>query len=147
MASALSTLALLAGTAIAVQVAVNAELRKAVGGPVSAAALSFLVGTVVLFAVVALSRQTPTSLASLSGAPWWAWAGGFLGAFFVFSSVVLTPRLGAAATFGFIIAGQMITSIVLDQFGLLNLPVQPATALRLVGAALVVSGAYLVLRF
>ena len=147
MSWALSALAFVAGTAITVQFAVNAELRKAVGGPVSAAALSFLVGTVVLFAVVALSRQTPTSLASLSGAPWWAWAGGFLGAFFVFSSVVLTPRLGAAATFGFIIAGQMITSIVLDQFGLLNLPVQPATALRLVGAALVVSGAYLVLRF
>jgi transporter family-2 protein len=144
---ALSALAFVAGTAITVQFAVNAELRKAVGGPVSASALSFLVGTLVLFAAVAITRQMPTSLAFLSGAPWWAWAGGFLGAFFVFSSVVLTPRLGAAATFGFIIAGQMLTSIVLDQFGFLHLPVQPATALRLVGAALVVSGAYLVLRF
>lgn len=147
MAWALSALAFVAGTAITVQFAVNAELRKAAGGPVSAAALSFLVGTLVLFAVVAIARQTPQSFSSLAAAPWWAWAGGFLGAFFVFSSVVLTPRLGAAATFGFIIAGQMITSIVLDQFGLLQLPVQPATALRLVGAALVVSGAYLVLRF
>lgn len=147
MAWALSALAFVAGTAITVQFAVNAELRKAAGGPVSASALSFLVGTLLLFAIVAIARQTPQSLASLSAAPWWAWAGGLLGAFFVVSSVVLTPRLGVAATFGFIIAGQMITSIVLDQFGLLQLPVQPATALRLVGAALVVSGAYLVLRF
>ena len=147
MAWALSTLAFVAGTAITIQFAVNAELRKAAGGPVSAAALSFLVGTVVLFAIVAIARQTPQSFSSLSAAPWWAWVGGLLGAFFVVSSVVLTPRLGAAATFGFIIAGQMITSIILDQFGLLQLPVQPATALRLVGAALVVSGAYLVLRF
>ena len=147
MGWALSVLAFVAGAAITVQFAVNAELRRAAGGPVSAAALSFLVGTVVLFAAVAISRQTPASLSSLSGAPWWAWAGGFLGAFFVFSSVVLTPRLGAAATFGFIIAGQMIASIVLDQFGLLHLPVQPATAFRVLGAVLVVSGAYLVLRF
>ncbi|WP_166397163.1 DMT family transporter [Rubrobacter marinus] len=147
MSWALSALAFVAGTVITVQFAVNAELRKAAGGPISAAALSFLIGTLVLFAAVAIARQTPTSLQSLSQAPWWAWAGGFLGAFFVFSSVVLTPRLGAAATFGFIIAGQMITSIVLDQFGLLHLPVQPATALRVLGAVLVVSGAYLVLRF
>lgn len=147
MSWALSALAFVAGAAITVQFAVNAELRKAVGGPVSAGALSFLVGTIVLFAAVAALRQVPQSLSSLWGAPWWAWAGGVLGALFVVSSVVLTPRLGVAATLGFIIAGQMITSIILDQFGLLHLSVQPASAFRLVGAALVVSGAYLVLRF
>ncbi len=41
-------LALLAGAAATVQFAVNAELRGAVGGPILAAALSFLVGTVTL---------------------------------------------------------------------------------------------------
>lgn len=139
-------LAFAAGVAITTQFAVNAELSRAAGAPLAAATISFLVGTVALFAAMFVARQTPT-VAALAGAPWWAWLGGFLGAFFVFVSVVLTPRLGVASTFGFIIAGQMAASIVLDQFGLLNLEVHPAGLARLAGAVLVVFGAFLVLRF
>ena len=146
MALLLVLLALAAGTAIAVQFAVNAELGRAAGGPLAAAAISFLVGTVALFAAVLVARQAP-SVAALAGAPWWAWLGGLLGAFFVFASVVLTPRLGAASAFGFIIAGQMITSIILDQLGLLNLDAHPASLVRLAGVALVIFGAFLVLRY
>lgn len=141
-------LAFAAGAAIAVQFAVNSELRGAVDSPLLAAGISFLVGTVVLFAGVLFTRGVPPAFFSAAaGAPWWAWAGGLLGAFFVFASVVLTPRMGAASTIAFIIAGQMAASIILDQFGLLNVPVQTASFLRLGGAALVISGAYLVLRF
>ena len=141
-------LAFAAGAAIAVQFAVNSELRGAVGSTLLAAGISFLVGTVVLFAGVLVTRGVPPAFVSAAaGAPWRVWAGGLLGAFFVFASVVLTPRLGAASTIAFIIAGQMVASIILDQFGLLNGPVQPASFVRLGGAALVMSGAYLVLRF
>ena len=140
-------LAFAAGAAIAVQFAVNSELRGAVGSTLLAAGISFLVGTVVLFAGVLVTRGVPPAFVSAAAAPWWVWAGGLLGAFFVFASVVLTPRLGAASTIAFIIAGQMVASIILDQFGLLSVPVQPASFVRLGGAALVISGAYLVLRF
>jgi transporter family-2 protein len=71
---------------------------------------------------------------------------GFLGAFYVTASIILPPRLGAVTTVGFIIAGQMIMSVVLDRFGLLNLPVQPITLPKLGGAVLVIVGAVLVLR-
>ncbi len=140
-------LAFVAGTAVPVQFAVNAGLRGAVGGPIVAAAISFLVGTVALLVAVLVAREGVPTLADLAGAPWWAWAGGFLGAFYVAASIVLTPRLGAVTTIGFILAGQMIASIILDQFGLLNLPVQPITLPRLGGATLVVIGAIIVLRF
>jgi uncharacterized membrane protein YdcZ (DUF606 family) len=53
----------------------------------------------------------------------------------------------SAISFGFIIAGQMVASVVLDQFGLLNLDVHRASLARLAGVALVVLGAFLVLRF
>lgn len=146
MALFLVLLAVAAGVAITTQFAVNAELSRATGGALAAGAISFLVGTVALFAAVLVARQTP-SPAALAGAPWWAWLGGLLGAFFVFSAVVLTPRLGVAGAFGFIIAGQMVASVILDQFGLLNLDVHPANLARLAGVALVVLGAFLVLRY
>lgn len=139
-------LALAAGAAATVQFAVNTELRGAVGGPVLAAALSFFVGTVALFAGVFLSRQEIPALASVAGAPWWAWAGGFLGAFFVTASIILTPKLGAANTVSSILAGQIFASILLDHFGLLNLPVHAVTLPRIGGAVLVVIGVVIVLR-
>jgi len=77
----------------------------------------------------------------VASAPWWAWLGGFLGAFCVFSSIVVTPRLGVGATVAFVVAGQLGASILLDQFGLLNLPPHPTALLRLFGAALVLVGA------
>ncbi len=62
-------------------------------------------------------------LSDVAGAPWWVWVGGLLGAFYVAASIILTPRLGAANTVTLIIAGQVLASMVLDQFGLLSLPV------------------------
>jgi transporter family-2 protein len=138
-------LALVAGAAATVQFAVNAELRGAVDSPILAS-LSFLVGTVALFAGFLLSRQEILALTALAGAPWWAWAGGFLGAFFVTSSIILTPRLGAANTVSSILAGQIFASILLDHFGLLNLPVHAVTLPRIVGAVLVMIGVIVVFR-
>ncbi|MCA1715585.1 MAG: DMT family transporter [Actinobacteria bacterium] len=139
-------LAFAAGTAVPVQFAVNSEMRGAVGGPVLAAAISFVVGTLALLVAVLVAREGAPSLSELAGVPWWAWAGGFLGAFYVTASIVLTPRLGAVTTVGFIIAGQVVMSVILDRFGLLNLPVQPITLPKLGGAVLVIAGAVLVLR-
>ena len=69
-----------------------------------------------------------------------------LGAFYVATSIILTPRLGAANTITFIVAGQVLASMILDQFGLLNLPVHPVSLARIGGAALVIAGVFVVLR-
>ncbi|MBA3471700.1 MAG: DMT family transporter [Rubrobacter sp.] len=139
-------LAFAAGTAVPVQFAVNAAMRGVVGGPVLAAAISFAVGTLALLVAALVAREGAPSLSDLAEAPWWAWAGGFLGAFYVTASIILTPRLGAVTTVGFIIAGQVVMSVILDWFGLLNLPVQLITLPKLGGAILVIVGAVLVLR-
>jgi transporter family-2 protein len=139
-------LALLAGAALPVQFAVNSELRGAVGGPVTAAAISFLVGTLALAAAVVIARQETPTLGGATQAPWWAWTGGLLGAFLVAASIILTPRLGAATTVTLVIAGQILTSIVLDHFGLLNLPVHVVTFPRIGGAVIMMIGVVLVLR-
>jgi bacterial/archaeal transporter family-2 protein len=45
----------------------------------------------------------------------------------------------------FVVASQVLASIIVDQFGLLNLPVHPASLARLGGAALVVAGVFVAL--
>ena len=114
-------LAVAAGLAAPVQFAVNSQLRNAVGGPVTAAAISFVVGSIVL-AIAAAPTLGRIHGDRVAAAPWWVWTGGLLGAAYVVSSIVLTPRLGAGTTVVLFIAGNLIGAMLLDQFGLLRLP-------------------------
>ena len=139
--------ALVAGMAAPTQFAINSQLRQVVGGPVVAAAVSFLVGTVILLAAaVVVSRAVP-ELGPIMSAPPWMYLGGLLGAFYVCASIVLTPRLGVATTIGLFLAGQVIASMVIDHFGLFGVPVQPASIPRILGALLIIIGVTVVQRF
>ena len=139
--------ALVAGMAAPTQFAINTQLRQAVGGTVVAAALSFLVGTVILFAAaVVVSRSVP-DLGSMTSAPPWMCLGGLLGAFYVCASIVLTPRLGVANTIGLFLAGRVIASMAIDHFGLFGTPVQAASIPRVLGALLIIVGVAVVQRF
>lgn len=140
-------MALAAGMALPTQFAINSQLRNAAGGPVLAAGISFLVGTVVLLGATLVVRRAVPDLGPVLNAPWWMWTGGLLGAGFVLASVILTPRLGAATTIGLFLTGQVIASIIIDHFGLFRVAVQEATPLRLLGALLIVAGVVLVQRF
>jgi transporter family-2 protein len=140
-------LALAAGVMLPVQFSVNAQLRRSLGGPILAATVSFLVGTLALIAVALVARESLPSGSRIAHAPWWAWVGGFLGAFYVAVSIVVIPRVGAATTVALVVTGQMISALVLDQFGFLNVPVHKASVLRLLGTALVVAGVVLIQKF
>jgi transporter family-2 protein len=80
----------------------------------------------------------------LAGAPAWHWLGGLLGAVYITGAVVLAPRLGAATLIAAVVAGQMLSSVVLDHFGWVGFERHPATPLRLLGAALVIAGVRLI---
>jgi transporter family-2 protein len=139
--------ALGAGPAVSMQFGVNSQLRTVAGGPVAASAVSFIVGTVTLVALTFVLNRGLPSFGDVSGAPWWIWTGGLLGAFYVFASIILTPRLGAATTVALILTGQVLGSIVIDHFGLFRVAAQDATPLRLLGALLIVAGVFFVQRF
>jgi len=98
-------LALAAGVLLPVQAGLNAQLRSALGSPVPAALVSFLVGTAGL-ATIALLLRTPLPL----GRAWavtspWQWSGGLIGAVYVLAVIVLAPRLGAATLIAAVVAG------------------------------------------
>ena len=139
--------ALVAGMAVPTQFAINTQLRQLVGGTVVAAGLSFLVGTVILFAAATVVNRSVPGLGSMMSAPPWMYLGGLLGAFYVCASIVLTPRLGVATTIGLILAGQVIASMAIDHFGLFGVSVQPASIPRILGALLVIVGVAIVQRF
>jgi transporter family-2 protein len=138
-------IAALVGAGLTVQVGMNATVRLAIGSPMLAAIVNFVVGLAGL-AIVALAsgaRWTPGSAATV---PAWAWFGGLLGAAYVASTTVLGPRLGAATLLALTLAGQMAAALAVDHYGVIGFPQSPLTASRLVGAALLVAGVLLIMR-
>jgi transporter family-2 protein len=143
----LIALAILAGIAIPVQGALNTRLAGVLDSPILSAFFSFLVGTAALFVYVLLSGSPLGNLSSIKNAPASALTGGLFGAFFVASTIMLIPRLGVAVTFGIVVAGQMIFSVVIDNFGLLGSPVRSVSLARIGGILLITAGAIIIRRY
>lgn len=140
-------MAILSGAGVAVQVGVNALLRRYSGQPVWATLVSFVVGSGALAIAFVATRAGWPPAARFAGAPWWVWTGGLIGAAYVLTTVVAGPRLGAAAFLACVIAGQLVASVVIDHFGWLGFATHAVTSGRLLGALLLIAGVALILRF
>ncbi|PRY92710.1 transporter family-2 protein [Hasllibacter halocynthiae] len=130
---------LLGGACIAVQAPMNARLAAHAGGPVAAAAVSFGVGFAIL-AAIALARGGLPPAAAVAAAPWWAWAGGALGAVYVWAAAWSVGSLGVVTLVAALIAGQMSAALVLDATGAFGLRPREVDAKRLLAVALVAAG-------
>ena len=137
-------LVVLAGTSVALQQVLNADLRTALSSPWWAGLISYLGGTLVFVAILVGSGGPWLTSSSIARTSWLSWTGGLFGATFIGISAVMVPRLGAATTLTLVVAGQMLGSLIFDQVGLMSVPEHPLTPLRLVGAACVVGGVVLV---
>jgi bacterial/archaeal transporter family-2 protein len=139
-------LGLAAGSGIPVQASLNSALRQHLGRPEWATLVNFGVGFVAMAAVLLVQRVALPTAAQVARAPWWTWTGGALGAFFVFATVVLTPRLGVATSLAVILAGQLLSALALDHVGALGLATREVTPGRLAGVVLLAAGVFLVQR-
>ncbi len=140
----LAVLAIIAGALISLQAPINVMAGQRLGHVLGGAALSFVAGTVFLLVVALITVRDQIDLSGLSGISPVLFLGGILGAFYVAMSIWLTPKLGVGAVISLGIAGQVLASLALDHFGLLNLAVREVTLGRASGAALVVAGALMV---
>lgn len=141
----LIAMALLMGSFMAIQPAINGQLRNRVGTVAQAAMISTSVSTISLaIFVFVIARQPWPPASELFLGPWWLWIGGLLGAAYVALSVVLVSRLGGAVAFSLVILGQMVCALVMDHYGWFGLPVHELTPQRLTGVALVVAGVVMV---
>ncbi len=135
------------GVCVALQQALNANLRVVLGSPWWAGFVSFLVGTLVMLGAAIINKAPRfTDFSAAMQTPWLTWLGGAFGAVFVSVSILTMPRLGSGTVLTLIVMGQMIGAVVMDHFGLLGLPQQPISAARIFGVVLLISGVVLIQR-
>jgi transporter family-2 protein len=137
-------LAVIAGAVVPFQSAINANLGRGLGHPLWATLASLLVSIAVLLPVIVAMRLPLPTLAFITKAPLWMWAGGAFGVCFISLALMLLPKLGASGFIALALAGQVVASLVLDHFGLFGLMERQMTLPRVVGAVLLIAGVALI---
>ena len=141
MNAAYYLLAVCAGLGITLQTTLNGQLAEGVGGDSVAAALfSFTAGAVCLGVFSLMRGGIVASLAAIPAQPWWSLLGGLLGAGALLSYVVLAPKIGLSALLGLAIAGQIVSSLVIDHFGLMGASERPVSLVKLAGSMVMLAG-------
>ncbi len=131
-----AALAVLAGVLVVVSRQINGRLALSTSA-MESSFWNHLVGlvfiTLAALAVGGLFAGEPAA------SPWWAFLGGPVGVIFIAAGSWLIARIGAAQTAMLIIAGQMISGVVLDI--VLGAPGNPLA--RSIGVALILAGMWI----
>lgn len=129
----------LAGVGIPLVGVLNGGLARALGSPVAATAVIFIIAFALAATLTALTGATP-ALSAFGQAPAPSYLPGLIMGFYAVSATVLIPRFGVGNFVLFILFAQVATSAVVDHFGLLVVVRRPVSGLRLAGLAMVLLG-------
>ena len=132
------------GAALTIQVAWNARLRLATGSPVLTTLISIMMTLITLVLLWASGVTSRGTVPSFNSIPKWAWFGGVCAAYYLIASLIALPKLGAAAVFSLVIAGQLIAALVLDSTGAFGVPHIGLSPLRILGVVLLLAGVILI---
>lgn len=141
----LLAMAFVSGALLPLQAGINGLLAKHVSSVLNAATVSFIVGALALL-ILALLQRDSVSIESLKGLHWWHWAGGLLGAFFVFSAAFVAPRIGAVLFIALVLLGQLSSAVFLDHQGWVGYKEIPINFGKIAGLLLIVCGIWVVRR-
>jgi transporter family-2 protein len=125
-----------------VQVAVMGRFGGRIG-TLEALTFSTCVQLVLSLAILVVARAGVGGLGGAFRTPAWMWLGGVMGATVVFTITFAQPRIGATATIGILIAGQLVMGAVIDRYGLFGVDRIDISMPRAVGIVLLGIGAAL----
>ena len=144
--SALATgLAVAAGLAGSVQVALMSRLGERIS-VLGALAFSTALTAAIALVILLIARGSLGAFSAAVHQPWWMLLGGVMGLIIVFTVTYAGPRIGVAATVGILIAGQLAMGAAIDRWGLFGSDRIALHWPRVLGIALLASGAALSLK-
>ena len=143
--------AFFAGITNTVMAGSNSTLGKKLHQPLAAAVVVYGVGLlaalITLFGGIAVNRAALPPSSAVHAVPWWGWIGGALGAIYIIAGITVPEKIGAASFTGMTVTAAIITSIVMDHFGLVGFKQHSAGIGRIIGACLMFAGLFLIAKF
>lgn len=136
--------AVIVGTGLPLQGAINAQMGKTLQNPLLATFVSFSGGLLAIGLILAFTTPGIPAWNAGRETPWYLYCGGLPGVVFVTTTLLLFPRIGATNALAGFLVGQFLASLAFDHFGWMNVPTRPITTIRIVGVAFLVFGMLLV---
>ena len=132
------------GASLALQPTINVVMSRTLGSPLLAASISITISFILVVLIWLSWGKGAGDLSQVKVLPWWVVIGGIIGVVVVVGSIIVAPVLGIAFFFICIVAGQLLGSTLIDQFGAFGMQVKPVNIKKLLGISLVLVGAVLV---
>jgi transporter family-2 protein len=137
-------LGLLVGAGLSAQSVVNAKVTLSMG-LWGATFVSFFVAMVLMGVAACSSSQLAPQKLWILPPQYWVMSG-VLGAFMVAGRTFLVPQVGVGMTMVLVIAGQLVSGVLMDSFGVLGSPIHAFSATRGVACLLLIGGVILMQR-
>jgi len=130
----------LAGAFIPVMAILNGRLGRSIGDGMHAPVVLFFVGFVFCcLCSIYFTSNLPIFENILSAQPV-EYLGGLIVGFYVISATLLAPKIGVGNFIVCAVSAQIVTSVLIDNFGLLGAAIRPVSSLRLIGIVLLLVG-------
>ena len=142
MQTQLYILTLFLGVVLAVHLAMNGEVGKKMDNPQVANAIFWCIGALTAV-MIGLTGWQSGALKPLANVNKIMLTAGMMGACLVFAIAWLGPQIGWGNLMITLLAGQVITGIVLSHFGWLGSEQQPITVMKIVGIVVMIAGVVL----
>ena len=139
-------IALAAGAANPFQSGTNAQLNKQLSQPVWAGIWVYATGLLGLLLVQLFLRQPLPGSQAISAVRPWAWLGGLISIASTMAGLMLAQKMGSGLFTGLTLTASLVTSVALDQFGLLGFAQKTASPARMIGCGLMIAGAWMISR-
>ena len=140
----LMLLAVLGGLMNPVQSGLSTAMVKAIERPFLVAVITIGLGLLCALIGAAVAGQLMLPAGTLGKMPWWVWLVGLTGFTIAISRPYAAPVLGAGTYTALTLTASIVLSIVLDHYGMLGFEPHAAHWGRILGAALMVLGVFLV---
>ena len=138
-------LAIAAGAMGGIHVPINGALGVRIQSTL-VATFAFYGVAFVLIALASALLAERSAFTALLTVPRWYFLAGVISVVVVGTSTFLIPRLGAVNVFVIFFVAQFAVRMVLSHYGWLQSPVNPISMTKLLGTALLVTGALLIVR-
>jgi bacterial/archaeal transporter family-2 protein len=140
-------LTLLVGLCLPVMASANGALSKSMGSPFTATFGIFALAAGLMGISTLLSESPGLTVEGISQTNWKMWLGAFIVVMNIITFTVVPQKIGVANMIVFFIAGQIVSSVIVEHFGLLSFPIHEITWQRLVGIVFLIIGVVMVKKF
>ena len=135
-------LTLFMGIMLAVYLPMNSSVARYLGSPISASIPFFIVALITTILIFLLFADYST-ISKMKNIPAYLFLPGFVAAFMIIGTTYLIPKVGARKFFILVITGQILMAMIISHFGILESPKDAITLKKMLGALLMVVGAFI----